>query len=101
MSVLVWIEQNSSGPISSSLEVLGKARTLAQELGLPLVAAVTGADTAAAAAALGAYGVSTVYAVSSPLLANFRLSAYAAALKAAIQAAGAKVVLASATSRGR
>ncbi|MGL4649364.1 MAG: electron transfer flavoprotein subunit alpha/FixB family protein, partial [Caldilineaceae bacterium] len=99
--VLVWIEQNSSGPISSSLEVLGKARTLAQELGLPLVAAVTGADTAAAAGALGAYGVSTVYTVSSPLLANFRLSAYAAALKAAVEAAGAKVVLASATSRGR
>ncbi len=101
MSVLVWIEQNNNAPISSSLEVLGKARALAQELGKPLVAAVTGADTAATAAALGAYGVATVYTVTSPLLANYRLSAYAAALKAAVQAAGANVVLASATTRGR
>jgi len=101
MSVLVWIEQANGAPVASSLEVLGKARALAQELGAPLAAVVAGAETASAAATLGAYGVQSVYAITSPLLAGFRLSACAAALKAAIAASGASVLLASATTRGR
>jgi electron transfer flavoprotein alpha subunit len=100
MSVLVWIEQAKSGPISSSLEVLGKASEVAQQLGLPVAAVVAGDDPSAAAASVAAYGVKTLT-VTNPALANYRLSAYAAALKAAIEAAGATVVLASATTRGR
>ncbi len=101
MSVLVWIEQSKSGVIASSFEVLGKAREIAAALNAPLAAAVIGADTADAAAKAGSYGAGVVYAVNSPVLADFRLSTYAEALKAAVQASGAKVVLTAATTRGR
>ncbi len=101
MSVLVWIEQSNNQAVPSSWEVLGKARELADALGTTLGAVVLGDETAAAAAAAGQYGADTVYAVTSPLLAEYRLSAYAAGLRQAVQAAGATVVLAGATTRGR
>ena len=101
MSVLVWIEQSNKGPLSSSWEVMGKAKEVAAGLSVPLAAVVIGSDTTAAADAARTYGASTVYTVTNPALANFRLSAYAAGLKQAIAASGAKVVLASATTRGR
>ena len=56
MSVLVWIEQLPSGPLANSWEVLGAGRKLAASLGAPLVAAVIGSDTAAAAEAARTYG---------------------------------------------
>ncbi|MCB0159675.1 MAG: hypothetical protein KDD83_16190, partial [Caldilineaceae bacterium] len=101
MSVLVWIEQSQGQPVASSLEVAGKARALADELGTTLAAVVMGAETADVAAAAQTYGVDTVYAVTDPVLAEYRLAPYAAALKQAITAAGATVVLTSATTRGR
>lgn len=101
MTVLVWVEQSNKGPVSSSLEVLGKAREVAEALCVPLAAAVLGAETSGTAEATRSFGVQTVYTVTSPVLANFRLSAYAAALKAVIGAADATAVLASATTRGR
>lgn len=101
MSVLVWIEQASNGPVSSSWEVLGKARSLAKELGVPVAAAVLGAQTDAASQAALTYGADTVYTVTSPLLDGFRLSAYESALKKVVAAAGTTVVLAAATTRGR
>ena len=101
MSVLVWIEQSQGQPVAGSLEVAGKARALADELGTTLAAVVMGADTADVAAAAQTYGVDTVYAVTDPVLAEYRLAPYAAALKEAIAAAGATVVLTSATTRGR
>ena len=101
MSVLVWIEQSKSGPVANSFEVLGKARTIAAALGTQSVAAVLGGDTAASAAEAGKYGADVVMTLSSPVLADFRLSAYVKALRAAIDAAGATVVLMAATVRGR
>ncbi|MCB0072374.1 MAG: electron transfer flavoprotein subunit alpha/FixB family protein [Caldilineaceae bacterium] len=101
MSVLVWIEQSQGQPVASSLEVAGKARALADELGTTLAAVVMGAETADVAAAAQTYGVDTAYAVTDPVLAEYRLAPYAAALRKAITAAGATVVLTSATTRGR
>lgn len=102
MSVLVWIEQDHSDhALSSSWEVLGKARELAQALGTKLVATVLDDDTEATAQKAIGFGAEEVYYVASPVLDNFRLSAHAAALKAVVQAAGATVVLAAATTRGR
>jgi electron transfer flavoprotein alpha subunit len=101
MSVLVWIEQANNKALISSWEVLGKGRELAGALGKPLVALVMGDNTAATAQEAGKYGANEVYTITSPVLANFRLTPYAAGLKAAVQAAGATVVLASATTRGR
>ena len=101
MSVLVWIEQTQGKPVASCWEVLGKGRELADSLGTSLAAVVMGAATDAAAASAQTYGADTVYTVTSPLLDGYRLSAYTAALKQAVDAAGATVVLTSATSRGR
>lgn len=101
MSVLVWIEQAQGGPLANSWEVLGAARTLADSLGTPLVAAVIGSDTAATAEAARTYGADTVLTLTSPELAAYRLSGYAAALKQAVAASGATVVLAAASTRGR
>ena len=101
MSVLVWIEQSEGQALASSLEVLGKGRALADALGTSLDAVVLGAETGSAAAAAQTYGVDTVYAVASPVLENYRLSAYAAGLKQAVEASGATIVLAAATTQGR
>jgi electron transfer flavoprotein alpha subunit len=101
MSVLVWIEQSKNGPVANSWEVLGQGRLLADALGTQLVAAVVGADTAKAAEAARTYGPDAVLTLTSPALADYRLSGYVAALKQAVAEAGATVVLAAATTRGR
>ena len=101
MSVLVWIEQAQGSALANSWEVLGAGRKLADSLGTPLVAAVIGSDTAAVAETARTYGADTVLTLSSPALANYALSGYAAALKKAVAESGATVVLAAATTRGR
>jgi electron transfer flavoprotein alpha subunit len=101
MSVLVWIEQSNNQAVPSCWETLGKARELADTLGTELAAAVMGSETAATAAAAGQYGADVVYAITSPLLSEYRLSAYVAGLEKAVQEAGATVLLVSATTRGR
>ena len=101
MSVLVWIEQSNNEAVSSCWEVLGKARNIADALGTTLGAVVMGAETAATAEVAGQYGADAVYAITSPVLANYRMSAYGAGLKLAALQSGATVLLTSATTRGR
>ncbi|MBK8047703.1 MAG: electron transfer flavoprotein subunit alpha/FixB family protein [Anaerolineales bacterium] len=101
MSVLVWVEQTKSGPVASSWEVLGKGRQLADALGTQLVAAVIGGETAKTAEEATKYGADEVLTLTDGALADYRLSAYAAALTQAVGAAGATVVLAAGTTRGR
>ena len=101
MSVLVLVEQSQGVPVSGSLEVLGKGRELADALGTSLDAVVLAAETASAAAAVQQYGTDTVYAITSPVLSSYRLSAYAAGLNQAVEASGATVVLAGASNSGR
>jgi electron transfer flavoprotein alpha subunit len=101
MSVLVWIEQKNNDAVASCWEVVGKGRDLANMLDTSLVALVLGAETAATAATAQTYGVDQVLTATDPALEHYRLSAYAAGLKAAIAQSGATVVLTSATVRGR
>lgn len=101
MSVLVWIEQSGGSAISSCWEVLGKGRQLADELGGSLVALLIGGDLAASAEAAQMRGADLVLTASSPALSDYRLSAYAEVLTAAIHEANATIVLTSATGRGR
>ena len=104
MSLLVWIEQVDGRALASCWEVLGKGRALADELGLPLAALVMGdapAPVAAIAHEAASYGADIVYTVTNPLLAHYRLSAYAAGLHEAIRAVEATVVLTSASVKGR
>lgn len=101
MSVLVWIEQSQGSALANSWEVLGAGRKLADSLGAPLVAAVIGSDVAAIAESARTYGADSVLAVTGPALGNYVLSGYAAALQQAVAEAGATVILAAATTRGR
>jgi electron transfer flavoprotein alpha subunit len=101
MSVLVWIEQKNDEALSSSWEVLGKARELASELGTTLAALVMGESIEQTAQRAGEYGADEVYTITTPLLAHYRLSAYAEALRSAVEQVDATVVLAAATSNGR
>jgi electron transfer flavoprotein alpha subunit len=101
MSVLVWIEQIDKQAVHSCWEVVGKGRELADTLGVDLAALVVGNDVDGVAQEALTYGVDAVYLASDPMLERYRLSAYAAVLQDAIDAAGATVVLTSATIRGR
>src|SRR5829696_2081466 len=101
MSVLVWVEQKNGQALASSWEVLGKAREIAGTLGTKVVVLVMGDESAATAQAAGEYGADEVYAITDPLLASYRLSAYAAGLRQAVERAEATVVLTAATSNGR
>lgn len=101
MSVLVWIEQVGGQPVSSCWEVLGKGRELADALGVPLAAAVLGAADTGTGATAATYGADVVYALTDAELADYRLSAYADALRQVVDVSGATVVLTSATSNGR
>jgi electron transfer flavoprotein alpha subunit len=101
MSVLVWIEQTEDGVVPSCWELAGKGRELADALGTSLDAVVMGAETAQAAAAAQSYGFDKVYAAEDPVLAVYRLTAYAAGLQKAVAASGATIVLTSATIDGR
>ncbi|HAJ34636.1 MAG TPA: electron transfer flavoprotein subunit alpha [Chloroflexi bacterium] len=100
MSVMVWIEQNNNGPVGNSFEVLGKAKELAAALGTQTVAVLVGGDTANVEQ-VRSYGADVVMTVTSPSLASYRLSAYVKALRKAVEAAGATVILMAATVRGR
>lgn len=100
MSVLVFVEVSKGAPAGSSLEVLGKARILAQELGTEVAAALLGAGLDSAASAVAPYADS-IYVVDDPVLADYRLSAWSVGLMSAIAESAATVVLAPATTRGR
>jgi electron transfer flavoprotein alpha subunit len=101
MSILVWIEQIEGKALSSSWEVLGKAKELAAELGTSASALVIGEGVDAVAQEALSYGAETVYTADAPVLARYRLQPYAAVLGSAIDAAGASVVLTAATTHGR
>jgi electron transfer flavoprotein alpha subunit len=80
---------------------LGKAREIANALGTQVAALVMGDVTEASAQKAGEYGADVVYTITHPLLAQYRLSAYAAGLRQAVERAEATVVLAAATTNGR
>jgi len=101
MSILVWIEQKNNGAVASCWEVVGKGRELADALGTSLVALVMGSATDESAQRSLTYGVDQVLTATDPALEHYRLSAYAAGLKAAIAQSNATIVLTSATVRGR
>ncbi|MGC4000404.1 MAG: electron transfer flavoprotein subunit alpha [Anaeromyxobacter sp.] len=92
--LLTPIEPDGSLP-RASLEALTAARALGQ----PVTAAVFGAATGPAVAALGAAGAGHVLTVESPALADARYATDAAAAAALARAAQASVIVAPALSR--
>jgi electron transfer flavoprotein alpha subunit len=80
---------------------MGKARQLADELRLPLVGFVIGHQIEGLAKETVACGADRVLVVDDPALAQFQAHAYTAAFKAAIVAAGPRIILAPATAGAR
>ncbi len=101
MSVLVWIELFDGKASHNGWEVMGKGRELADGLGTELAALVIGDGVGDAVAEVQTYGPDKVFVADGADFGAYRLAAYSAATKTAIAAAGATVVLTSASIRGR
>lgn len=84
-----------------SFEVASEGRRLADALGEPLTAIALGDGAAAAAAALGQYGVEKVYAVDQPLLKDYLAETYVPVTALILQTVQPKVVLAAASVDGK
>lgn len=84
-----------------SYEVASEGRRLADALGEPLTAIALGDGVAAAAAALGHYGVEKVYAVDQPLLKDYLAETYAPVVAEILNTVQPKVVLAAASVDGK
>ena len=94
MSILVYIDHYQGTAKPTSWEVMGKARELADELGVLLVGFVVGHQIDNLAAEVVAYGADRVLVADDAEFAQFRGHAYATALKAAIAAAEPRAILA-------
>lgn len=82
-------------------ELLGGAAGLAAKVGEAVAAVALGDQAEAAAPALIAHGAQAVYTVSDPLLNDYQVDLYLAALEAACAKAQPRVVLLAADSAGR
>ena len=99
--ILAVIEQDGGRPDRSSLEALTVARRLADGLGIPLAAVLFGPQAPTAAAALGAFGVSTAHVVEHPDLAGYAPVAWARSIGQLVESASPSIVLAAGTDRGQ
>jgi len=76
MSVSVVLEQRGGKWNRMSFEVLSAGKKIAEVAGLPLEAAVIGAGIESLANEVANYGVSKVYAIDNPLLADYTADGY-------------------------
>ena len=97
--VLTIIEHDRGAIASGSLEALTAARSIADSLGLPLVAAVCDGSDALAAACAG-YGAVEVVDISHPLLSDYGPEAWGAALSQLVSSRVPAAVVACGTDRG-
>lgn len=99
----VWVVVEHEGGQSKkiSLELLGRARELAQVLGGKTVALVPGKDVSAVARALGPYGAEIVYTVQHPLLEPYTADAQTQVLGEALRKEQPTLVLIGSTAQGR
>lgn len=94
MSILVYVDQFAGQAKLVSWEVLGKAREFGDQLGVPVVAVVVGQNVNRIAQEAVSYGADRVLVADAPDFGQYRAGAYAAALKAAIDATHPSIILA-------
>jgi electron transfer flavoprotein alpha subunit len=97
MTVLVFVEHHGGTLAPGSLGVLGKARELASVLGTDTAAVIAGSGIGGAASSLATYGVGKVYAADDARFEHPTAGPLVDVLAAAIPAAGASVLVASAS----
>ena len=99
--VWVFAEQEDGSLHDVSLELCGKARDLADRLGVKTGAILPGSDVGALAKRLIAQGVDTVYVTDDPRLAHYQTGAYARAVTTVIEKHRPQIVMYGATALGR
>ncbi|MBN1484822.1 MAG: electron transfer flavoprotein subunit alpha/FixB family protein [Chloroflexia bacterium] len=97
----VFAEQRRGALQPVSLEILGRARELADQHGLSLEALLLGHNAAPLADDLLAYGADTVYYADDPLLQTYSLDAYAAVIERLAREHQPDVLVLGHTSLGR
>ena len=99
--VMVFAEQDGGALHDVGLELIGKGRALADQLGVPLGAAVLGHHVAGLAADLVAHGCDDVYVADDPALDIFTVLPYARVMCDIIREQHPQIVLYGATHQGR
>ncbi len=99
--ILVLAELQDGAIQGVTLEMLGKARELANGRQATVDVVVLGANVTEQARGLGAYGADTVWVAESPALADYDAQAYAIALMQVIGRVEPTLFLCAATSQGR
>ena len=100
-NLMVFIEQNDNVPAEVSLELLSRARELADSLGLEVEAAAMGYGLADWLPDLGTYGCDRVYAIEDQRLAHFSSLPYTKGLVEIVRRHRPRFMLFGATSTGR
>jgi len=99
--ILVFAEQRDGQLQKVGIELIGKAKELAEKLNVPVTAALIGSGIEGLAKELVAYGADKVLVVDKPELKIYSTEAYAQAFKAIIDAKKPEIVLFGATTLGR
>jgi electron transfer flavoprotein alpha subunit len=99
--IWVWVEVDDGRPAEVSLELLGRARELADRLVSRVGAVVCGSGVAELGPALVAHGADTVYAADHPDLSAYLAQPYARVVTELIRRRAPQIVLYGATTAGR
>ena len=99
--VWVFAEQEDGSLHDVSLELCGKARELADRLGVPAGAVLPGCEVGPLAKRLIAQGIDNVYLVDDRRLAHYQTGPYAHVLRSLIQKHRPQIVVYGATPMGR
>lgn len=100
MTVVCLAEHDADGVLAPSLRALTLARSVAGELGAPLVAMAVGELSGQARDGLARYGVAEAYIVTEPRLRGYAPAAWARAAAGLAEDLGAAAVVAAGTDRG-
>lgn len=98
MAQILILAESQNGKLKRSSAELA---TWAKKSGQPFAAVVLGSTSAAVATELGSYGTPEVFAINDGIYDKYNPELFSNALTEAIQKAGAKIVLGSASSIGR
>ncbi len=101
MSILVYVDHFQGAARPVSWEIMGAARLMANATNSSTVALVVGHRIGDLADESAAYGADRVLMADDPAFEHFRAHAYAAALKAAIEATDPSIILGPATAGAR
>lgn len=100
-NVFVFAEQRDGEIQKVAIELIGKARELADDLGQQVVAVLPGHDIKKKAQSLIAYGADQVIVVDDPMLREYSTKPYTQVLEKVIADYGPEIVLFGASSIGR